>query len=116
MTENFSLNEERMRAAISQADAYIEDLRDYVGRANRELYVETLGIGEDDIETARQVVNKFKDKARGGGQIAVESSAVGFLEACATWMEAYRDNLQSELDNYLGTEQQNTGTFTGQDV
>ncbi|QNG17900.1 hypothetical protein G4H71_04755 [Rhodococcus triatomae] len=106
-----SLDPDKMRECINYCNDYVEDLQQLQNRASRELYYETLGIGEADIETSRLIVQKFQHKARGGGQIADESSAVGYLQAHIDYALDLRDSLQAVLDAYLTTDAQSADGY-----
>ncbi|QNG19845.1 hypothetical protein G4H71_15420 [Rhodococcus triatomae] len=106
-----SLDPDKMRECINYCDDYIRKLQRLQDRASDELYYETLGIGEADIETSRLIVQKFQHKARGGGQIADESSAVGYLQAHIKYARDLRDSLQAVLDAYLATDSQSADGY-----
>ncbi|NLG55405.1 MAG: hypothetical protein GX542_07115 [Rhodococcus sp.] len=111
MTEPTEINVEEFRALIKDVDDMIRDVQEFLYRADRELYAETLNIGEDSFNAAKLIVQKLQHKARGGGQIAYESSAVGWCEVRAKWLTDFRDKLQSEHDNYLGTDSTNADGY-----
>ncbi|NLU84350.1 hypothetical protein [Rhodococcus sp. HNM0569] len=81
-------------------------------RAQRELRVEALGIGEHELGSAQQLVNKFADKATGGGRIAYASSAVGMLRE----HECFARDMQATLERVLRAyEEQERVTADGLD-
>ncbi|WP_232320455.1 hypothetical protein [Rhodococcus sp. WMMA185] len=70
---------EGLRRCITMCDEHAKNMRRMAERAREELWIESLGIGEHELESARLLIQKFNDKAVGGGKIAYESSAVGLL-------------------------------------
>ncbi|NLU83614.1 hypothetical protein [Rhodococcus sp. HNM0569] len=95
---------EKMDGCIRYCDDFVDKLQQLRNRAYRELYMEKLAIGEPDIETAQAIVKKFQEKARGGGSIAQESSAVGYIDSHIEYVRQIRDALQKVRDNYQATD------------
>ncbi|NLU83618.1 hypothetical protein [Rhodococcus sp. HNM0569] len=95
---------DKMDGCIRYCDDFIQELTLLRKRADLELYRETLGIGEPDIQTAQAIVKKFQEKARGGDGIPQESSAVGYIDSHIDYVTQIRDALQKVRDNYQTTD------------
>lgn len=104
----FTMDPEVMRKAIAHCDRHIEDLTALQQEAYRDLYKESLGIGEaGGFGPAEQLVRKYQHKARGGGFLPAHSSAVGYFQALIGWVTDFRDGHQAALDAYLATDAAN---------
>lgn len=116
--EQFTMNPDGMRECIADCDNHIDELRELHRFARTELYVESLGIGEQGLESARQLLRKYQEKARGGGDMPEHSSAVGYFQGLIDWVTDFRDGLQAALDAYESTDRQNAAAIhtTGSDL
>ncbi|MEV0946557.1 hypothetical protein [Rhodococcus sp. NPDC049939] len=91
---------EGLRRCISMCEAHADAMFEMADRAGRELWIETLGIGEHELESARLLTQKFNDKAVGGGKIAFESSAVGLLQSHANYALDMKATFEAVLRRY----------------
>ncbi|QNG19859.1 hypothetical protein G4H71_15350 [Rhodococcus triatomae] len=96
----FSIERDGLVRLVALCDQHAADMQRFADRAKVELYVNTLGIGESELESARTLTAKFQDKAIGGGSIAHESSAVGVFEAHRDWARAMGDSFRAALRRY----------------
>ena len=70
------------------------------GRARRELRATDLGLGEQDIESARQLARKFDEKAIGGDGIEFANTAVGLFLAHETYASDMKSMFEAVLASY----------------
>ncbi|NLU81631.1 hypothetical protein [Rhodococcus sp. HNM0569] len=110
----FSIDREGLVGMINLCDEQVTKMTRLAHRARRELWVESLGIGESDIQTAQAIVRKFQDKAIGGGNIPKGSSAVEYLESHAAWARNFGDALREALKKYEEQDAANAAAFGGQ--
>ncbi|WP_084721722.1 hypothetical protein [Rhodococcus marinonascens] len=76
---HLNVDPEGLRRCIKMCQDHAENMYELAEQARKDLWIESLGIGEHELESARLLIKKFNDKAVGGGKIAHESSAVGLL-------------------------------------
>ena len=104
-----SVDPEGLRRCIQLCQDHADEMGRLAERANRELRVDTLGIGETDLESARLMVQKFNDKATGGGMIAFGSSAMGMFRA----HQAFALDMKSTFDGVLRAYEEQEGITAG---
>jgi hypothetical protein len=102
--QDLTMDPDGLQEVIANCEKHIRALSDLQQRARDELYVESLGIGENGFEPAKQLLTKYQHKARGGGSIPEQSSAVGYIASLITWVTDFRDALQSARNAYLATD------------
>lgn len=96
----FSIDREALTRIIALCDGHADAMQKLADRATRELYVDRLGIGEEYLESARLLTQKFRDKAIGGGQIVHENSAVGLFESHRDWAMNMGNSFRAALKRY----------------
>ena len=109
--EGFSFDAEGMQQAVSRCDQQILALENLQNRARNELYMETLGIGEQYFPFAQAIVDKYKHKAIGGGQIAEHSSAVGLLQGHIDFTEERKLDFEAIIKEVTATDEQNAANI-----
>jgi hypothetical protein len=102
--QDLTMDPDGLQEVIANCDKHIDALRVLQQRAHNELWVDSLGIGENGFEPAKQLLTKYQHKARGGGSIPEQSSAVGYIRALITWVTDFRDALQAARNAYLATD------------
>ncbi|QNG21216.1 hypothetical protein G4H71_03190 [Rhodococcus triatomae] len=100
-----SVDPEGLRRCIQLCQDHAKEMGDCAERARDELRVDALGIGEADLDSARLLVEKFNDKAVGGGKIPFGSSAVGMFRA----HEAFALDMKSTFEGVLRAYEEQEG-------
>ncbi|WP_213574289.1 hypothetical protein [Rhodococcus sp. USK13] len=86
---------------IKLCQAHAEDMRILADRARDELRATALGIGENDIDSAKELARKFDEKATGGGDvIAFSNTAVGLFLAHQAYAKDMRSMFEAVLVRY----------------
>ncbi|MEV0945339.1 hypothetical protein [Rhodococcus sp. NPDC049939] len=91
---------EGLRRCIKMCQDHADEMRRIAERARTDLWIESLGIGEHELESAKLLTQKFNDKAIGGGKIAYESSAVGLLMSHADYASDMKATFEAVLRAY----------------
>ena len=100
-----SVDPDGLRRCIRLCQEHADAMSGLAERASSELRVDTLGIGEAELESARLLVQKFNDKATGGGKITFASSALGMLRA----HEAFALDMKSTFEGVLRAYEEQEG-------
>ena len=95
---------------IKLCQEHAEDMRAFARRARNDLRALDLGIGEKDIESAKDLARKFDEKAIGGSEnIDSGNTAVGLFLA----HEAYALDMKSMFEATLTRYREQDAAFTG---
>ncbi|QNG21217.1 hypothetical protein G4H71_03180 [Rhodococcus triatomae] len=95
-----SVDPDGLRRCIQLCQDHADAMGRFAERARHELRVDSLGIGEADLESAQLLMEKFNDKALGGGQIAFESSALGLFRAHQSFARDMKSTFEGVLRAY----------------
>ncbi|WP_016884115.1 MULTISPECIES: hypothetical protein [unclassified Rhodococcus (in: high G+C Gram-positive bacteria)] len=95
---------------ITLCQEHAEDMRAFARRARNDLRALDLGIGEKDIESAKDLARKFDEKAIGGSEkIDSGNTAVGLFLA----HEAYALDMKSMFEATLTRYREQDAALTG---
>ncbi|QYB01782.1 hypothetical protein I1A62_31745 [Rhodococcus sp. USK10] len=95
---------------IKLCQGHAEDMRELARRARNDLRALDLGIGENDIESAKDLARKFDEKAIGGSEtIDSGNTAVGLFLA----HEAYALDMKSMFEATLTRYREQDSAFAG---
>jgi len=96
---------------IKLCQEHAEDMRLLADRARDDLRATELGIGEKDIDSAKELARKFDEKAVGGSDaIAVSNTAVGLFLA----HQAYAKDMGSMFEAVLRRYRDQDAAFTAE--
>ncbi|NLG54445.1 MAG: hypothetical protein GX542_02160 [Rhodococcus sp.] len=108
------LDPEAIKRCITLCGDHADAMGRLAERARYELDVDALGIGEAYLESARQLTQKFKDKAVGGGQIEDWNSAVGLFRSHESHARDMKSTFEAVLKAYEEQEGITTAALTAQ--
>ncbi|GAF49848.1 hypothetical protein [Rhodococcus wratislaviensis] len=85
---------------IKLCQEHAELMGDLADNARQKLRAADLGIGERDIDSAKQLARKFDEKALGGGDIEFANTAVGLFGAHQTYAKDMKSMFEAVLARY----------------
>ncbi|MDV7356540.1 hypothetical protein R4282_26435 [Rhodococcus oxybenzonivorans] len=85
---------------IKLCDDHARRMGELANRARFELRAANLGIGENDIESAKVLARKFDEKAVGGSEISVSNTAVGLFTAHQSYAKDMKSMFEAVLARY----------------
>jgi hypothetical protein len=104
---------------IKLCQEHAEDMRAFARRARNDLRALDLGIGEKDIESAKDLARKFDEKAIGGSEnIDSGNTAVGLFLAHEAYALDMKSMFEATLTRYREQDAALTGNLnqTGQEL
>lgn len=90
---------------IKLCDDHARRMGELASRARHELRATDLGIGEKDIESARELARKFDEKAIGGSGIGAANTAVGLLTAHQSYVKDMKSMFEAVLASYTAQDE-----------
>jgi hypothetical protein len=85
---------------IKLCEAHAELMADLADNARHKLRATNLGIGELDIDSAKELVRKFDEKAVGGDDIEFANTAVGLFGAHQAYAKDMKSMFEAVLARY----------------
>lgn len=111
---HLDLDPEAIKRCITLCDDHANAMGELAERARRELHLDALGIGEEYLDSARQLTQKFKDKAVGGGQIEEWNSAAGLFRSHESHARDMKSTFEAVLKAYEEQEGVTTASLNSQ--
>lgn len=102
--DRIDLDPEGMVETLKVFADQAERMRDNAQEAERTLYIDRLGFGEEHLENSRDLLRKYQDKAIGGGLIAESSSMKGQCEQKAQYADGMWLVIRAALRRYAEQE------------